>query len=108
MLNTKCLIEVLMPSVLKVRGDSYSVRIEIVLLNEWMNWKLIYNVPSHLGLDLLILLNSWFSPLSLGGRSYLFINRSLVVFKILFQASSSTSLRDNFMLNNLFWIVTIE
>ena len=107
-MSAVCLIEVLKAaSLLKVSWHPYSVRIEIVLLNEWMNWKLIYNVPSHLSLDLLVLLDSWFGPLSLGG-GYLFINQSLIIFKILLQTTSSSSLRDHFMLHNLFCIAIVE
>jgi hypothetical protein len=106
-MNAISLIEVLMTGLREVFGYSHTIGIEIILLNEWMNRKLIYYIPSHMSLHLLILLNSRFSSLSLGG-SYLFFNCSLIVFKILFQATSSPGLRYNFMLYNLFWIVSIE
>lgn len=55
----KCLIEVLESALLNGIFTRYpeTISVEIVLLNERMNGKLIYDVPTHLCLDLFILLN---------------------------------------------------
>lgn len=55
----KCLIEVLESALLNGILTRYpdTISVEIVLLNEGMNGKLIYDVPTHLCLDLFILLN---------------------------------------------------
>ena len=72
-----------------------------------MDGKLIDNVPAHLSLYLLIMLNSRFSSLSLGRRGYLFIHSYLVAFKVLLHAASPSSLRDNFVLHDLFRIAVV-